>query len=99
MLIVEFVLCFVEIMNSNSRGLKPVIRVKAIHIRVLERINDLWVKEVLKKVEYCLSYAIAKRPALQSDPMFPEHVQYFSKRPALQNDPMFQNLYSTFLGA
>jgi hypothetical protein len=99
MLIVEFVLCFVEKMHSNSRGLKLRILVPAIHTRVQELSNDLWVKEVLKRVEYCLSYTIAKRPALQSDPMFPEHVQYFSKRPALQNDPMFQNLYSTFLGA
>ena len=70
MLIVEFMLCFVEIMHSNSRGLKLGIRVQAIHTRVQEFSNDLWVKEVLKKVEYCLSYAIAKRPALQNDPMF-----------------------------
>jgi hypothetical protein len=79
MLIVEFMLCFVEIMHSNSRGLKLVIRVQAIHYRVQVFSNDLWEKEVLKKVEYCLSYAIAKSPALQSDPMFPEHVQYFSR--------------------
>jgi hypothetical protein len=67
MLIVEFVLCFVEIMHSNSRALKLEIWVQA--IRVQEFKNYLLVKEVQKKVEYCLSYTIAKRPALQSDPM------------------------------
>jgi hypothetical protein len=70
MLIVEFVLCFVEIMHSNSRGLQLRIRVQAINNQVYVFSNDLWVKELLKKVEYYFSYAISKWPALQSGAMF-----------------------------